>query len=65
MKKVLVLSLALLALGTTSCKKSGTCSCEVLGTTVSNDYDNLDNDEYQEQKEDCEDAGCDWSLKVD
>lgn len=63
-KKIIIGALIIMAFGTTSCKRSGTCSCEILGSTISTDYDDMDKEEYNDTKDNCESAGCDWSNKL-
>lgn len=64
MKKVMIVAAALLMLGATSCKKSGTCTCTVFGLQFSTESNDMDKDEYKQVKSDCEEtSGCTWSDK--
>ena len=62
MKKLLFLGLLLTTVGLFSCKKTGKCTCNVAGFEVSETYEDLDNEEYQNRKDDCEAINCEWSL---
>lgn len=62
MKKLIVFSLLLSTAGIYSCKRDGRCTCEVGGVEVSETYEDLDKEEYDEKKDNCEDLDCEWSL---
>lgn len=59
----MIVAAALLMLGATSCKKSGTCTCTIFGGEFTTTHNDMDKDEYDTKKKDCEDAGCTWSNK--
>ena len=67
MKKVLSLfAVATFVFAMSSCKKSGTCTCEftIFGTTssTSTSYEDLNKDEYDAAKTACDASGlCEWS----
>ena len=63
MKKVMIVAAALLMLGATSCKKSGTCTCTVFGLALTTENNDMDKAEYDQKKGDCEEAGCTWADK--
>lgn len=63
MKKFTVLLLGGLMILSVSCKK-GECTCEVFGQEVTTEYEADDREDYKDAKNDCEDAGCDWSAKL-
>jgi hypothetical protein len=64
MKKVLSLfAVATFVFAMSSCKKSGTCTCDlgILGST-SVDYEDLNGDEYDAAKTACDASSfCEWS----
>ncbi|MEX1003103.1 MAG: hypothetical protein WDZ35_13380 [Crocinitomicaceae bacterium] len=63
MKKIVFITACTFMIVLSSCK-SGTCTCQVFGSEVSTDYNDMDRDDYKETKNDCENAGCDWSPKL-
>lgn len=66
MKKILsFVAVAAFVFSMSSCKKSGTCTCDlgILGS-ASVDYEDLDKDEYDAAKQACETGGiCTWEDK--
>ena len=63
MKKVLsILAVTAFVFAFSSCKKSGSCTCEFLGTSTTQEYEDLDKDEYDQVKTACESSGiCTWA----
>ncbi|MCB0476655.1 MAG: hypothetical protein KDC84_00730 [Crocinitomicaceae bacterium] len=64
MKKKIVFVALLGVLGmTTSCKK-GECTCNILGTDVTTQYEADNSSDYKDLKNSCENAGCKWTAKL-
>jgi len=65
MKKLFTLfAAAAMIVSFSSCKKSGTCTCEAFGISTSQDYDDLKKDQYDALKTTCESSSiCKWSDK--
>lgn len=50
-------------LAAASCKK-GECTCTVLGSEITSEVEADTREDYNDAKDACESAGCDWAAKL-